>query len=362
MSAAVPRDAATVVVVREAPQGGERLEVLLLQRAERGDHNSGAWVFPGGLVDAGDREAAQLSIGMTDAQASAKLKLPQGGLAFYLAAIRECFEESGILFAVDAQGEFVSLEGEAGAQLAALRHELKDGKCTLADICRRFSLRLVPEQLHYIGHWLTPAGRAKRFDTRFFLAIAPRQQVAMHDAAETLDHVWIGPDEALSPSNARRLMTPTRAMLRTIAPFAGTKALAQWAESPREVERVLPRLALCADGVQPVMPGHPAFEEIGKLDPEGDSHVWSELRPGEPVKVGEHVERITGADGRNTYRVESSARGWEEVDPEAGARLVAEDRIVIARDRSGVPAEMLDAAEWLAPAQGFLQRLHAPRE
>lgn len=358
MSAAVPRDAATVVVMRAAADAAGGLQVLLLQRAERGDHNSGAWVFPGGLVDPGDREATGLAVGMTDAQASERLGLPSGGLAFYLAAIRECFEESGILFAVDAHGEFVSLEGEPGAQLAALRHELKDGRCTLADICRRFSLRLAPERLHYIGHWLTPVGRTKRFDTRFFLAIAPRQQTAMHDASETLDHVWIAAQEALSPSNARRLMTPTRAMLDAVRPFRDIESLAQWAASLRRIERVLPRLGAGDKGPEPVLPHHPAYEEIGKLDPEGRGDVWPELRPGVAVRIGEHVLRITGADGRNSYRVGSDAGGWHDVAP-GEVRLVAADRIVIAPERSRVPPEMLAAADWLAPSQGFLQRLRA---
>jgi 8-oxo-dGTP pyrophosphatase MutT (NUDIX family) len=356
MTAAVPRDAATVVVVHSKPVDEHGLEVLLLQRAERGDHNSGAWVFPGGLVDPGDREAAELPMGMTDEQASATLGLERGGLAFYLAAVRECFEESGILFAVDGQGRFVSLEGEVGAQLARLRTELKEGRCTLADLCRRFDLRLVPERFHYIGHWLTPAGRAKRFDTRFFLAIAPQQQTAMHDASETLDHVWIAANEALAPSNARRLMTPTRAMLETVARFGDTQSLEAWAASPRAVVKVLPRLSLTATGVQPIQAGHPAYDEIGKLDPDGRSDVWSELRPGEPVRIGEHVVRETAADGRNRYQVGSDAAGWQSV-PAGTVRLVAEDRIVIAPDRAAVPQELLLQADWLAGHQGFLQKL-----
>jgi 8-oxo-dGTP pyrophosphatase MutT (NUDIX family) len=354
VTAAVPRDAATVVVVRDIGAG---LEVLLLQRAERGDHNSGAWVFPGGLLDRADREAAAWATGLTDEQASAALGLERGGLAFFIAAIRECFEESGILFAQDAQGAFVSLEGEAGAQLAALRHELVDGACDLADICRRFSLRLVPEQLHYIGHWLTPAGRAKRFDTRFFLAIAPTGQTAMHDASETLDHVWIPPRDALSPSNARRLMTPTRAMLELLLPFPSADALAAWAMTPRQVERVLPRLAMSPAGVEPVRAEHPAYDEIGKLDPDGRGDVWSKLRPGVAVRIGEHVERITGADGRNTYRVGCDSEGWQVVDPAVSTRLVAQDRIVIAPDRASVPASMHDSADWIALPEGFLRRL-----
>jgi len=353
MTVAKPRDAATVVVVRDAGAG---LEVLLLQRAERGDHNSGAWVFPGGLLDPGDRDAAASATGITDEQASALLGLERGGLAFFIAAIRECFEECGILFAQDAEGAFASLEGEEGAQLAALRHEQKNGACDLANICGRFSLRLTPESLHYIGHWLTPAGRIKRFDTRFFLAIAPARQTALHDASETLDHVWISPRDALSPGNARRLMTPTRAMLELLLPFESAKALADWAKAPRQVDRVLPRLAMGPSGVQPLLPGHPAYDEVGKLDPEGRGDAWGEVRPGVPVRIGEHVERIPGADGRNTYRVGNDSEGWQAVDA-ASVRLVEADRIVIAPDRASVPTAMQASADWLALPEGFLRRL-----
>lgn len=353
MTAAVPRDAATVVVVREAGAG---LEVLLLQRAERGDHNSGAWVFPGGLVDPGDRAAGEWTSGLTDGQASARLGLEHGGLAFFVAAIRECFEESGILFAKDATGEFASLDGSAGAQLAESRHSLQGGACELGEICRRFCLELAPDQLHYIGHWLTPAGRAKRFDTRFFLAIAPARQTALHDASETLDHVWITPAAALSPGNARRLMTPTRAMLELLLPFASAQALQAWAGSDRTVERVLPRLAMGPAGVQPVMPGHAAYDEVGKLDPDGRGEAWGELRPGVAVRIGEHVERTTQADGRNSYRVGGDSQGWQAVDPSC-VHLVAADRIVIAPDRASVPDDVRASADWIALPEGFLRTL-----
>ena len=344
-----PRNAATVVVVRDGQSG---LEVLLLQRAERGDHNSGAWVFPGGLVDPQDAQVSAPA--MSDAQASSRLDVAGGGLAFYVAAIRECFEEAGILFALDARGEIASLAGALGDALAALRDAVGTGACPLADVLRQFELTLAPERLHYIGHWLTPLGRAKRFDTRFFLAIAPQRQLAMHDANETLDHVWLAPAEALSPANSRRLMTPTRAMLDLLLPFRDTSELAAWAASPRRVDRVLPRLALGAQGLQPVLPGHPAYDEVGKLDAEGRCDAWCELRPGVPVRIGEHVVRIAGATG-NRYLVETP-EGEVSVDPqrEPAPCLVAGDRIVIVRDTASLTPQLREDADWLAPAEGFL--------
>ena len=350
-----PRDAATVVVVRDAarPQGG--IEVLLLRRADGSDHNSGAWVFPGGLVDPGDR-ACEVPLELSDSLASSRLGLPQGGLAYYLAAIRECFEEAGILFAVDAQGEFAALDSHGASETSAIRADLRQGKCTLADLCRQYSLRLVPERLHYVAHWLTPLGRAKRFDTRFFVAIAPALQAAMHDSTETMEHVWIAPSDALSPSNARHLMVPTRALLETVLQFRNTADLMHWAAISRDIERVQPRLALGALGLESIRPDHPAYAEIGMLDPEGRCDISCELRPGAPVRLSEHIVRITDAHGRNTYRVGNDAQGWEEVMPST-ERLIAVDRIVIARDRASVPPALLAEADWLAGREGFLQPL-----
>ena len=111
------RAAATLVVVRDAAVG---TEVLLLRRAERGDHNSGAWVFPGGLVEAGDRDCHAWCAGIDDASASARLGLAAGGLDYYVAALRECFEECGLLLASGAQGIEQS-DGTLAAALAGWR-------------------------------------------------------------------------------------------------------------------------------------------------------------------------------------------------------------------------------------------------
>src|SRR3954471_4451205 len=100
-STSPPRPAATLVVARDGAQG---VDVLLLLRAERGDHNSGAWVFPGGLVDAADHDAYGCTQG-DDAVVSRRLGLACGGLAYPIAAVRECFEESGLLFADNAKAE-----------------------------------------------------------------------------------------------------------------------------------------------------------------------------------------------------------------------------------------------------------------
>lgn len=308
-----PRPAATLVVVRDAAEG---LEVLLLQRADKGDHNSGAWVFPGGLVDAADMQAQAHCAGLDDARASARLGLPAGGLAFHVAALRETFEEAGLLFATDRDGQAVDLQGEAGGRLAAARHALQRGATDIATVCRENGLRLQVDALHHIAHWLTPLGRAKRFDTRFFLAVLPPGQRSAHDEVETVQQVWLTPAQALSPAHTRRLMTPTRAVLEELAAHAATAALLAWAARPRQVQRVLPRLATGTKGETPLLPGHPAWDEVGRLDPVGRGDVWCEPRAGAAVTLSPAVRRLTAAETlQHSYLVECAADAWAVIDP-----------------------------------------------
>lgn len=310
---AVARPSATLVVVRDAPDGPE---LLLLQRADKGDQNSGVWVFPGGLVDAADRRCHAHCAGLDDAAASARLGVGAGGLDFYVAAIRECFEEAGLLFALDGSGEIVGMQRDTGARLAALRGPLHRGESQLAEVCADFGLRLAAGRLFYIGHWVTPLGLPKRFDTRFFLAVLPPGQASTHDAVETLDQVWLRPAVALAPENSRRLLKVTRAVIETIGSFAGMEALMDWARSPREVKMVMQRRSVDSAGPRTLMPHEPAFAEVGRLDPLGVGTAWCELRPGVPVRLSPRVLRITagGPDGRNSYLVGDEQGGWAAID------------------------------------------------
>lgn len=308
---AVPRLSATLVVVRQGPGG---LELLLLRRADKGDQNSGAWVFPGGLVETSDRHCHPACAGLDDAQASARLGVQHGGLDFFVAAIRECFEEAGLLFAVDRRDRLVDLKSDAGARLAGQRGPLHGGERQFADLCRDFGLRLAADQLFYIGHWVTPLGLPKRFDTRFFLAVLPEGQASMHDEIETLDHVWLRPATALAPENSRRLLRVTRSVIETVGGFADTEALLAWARSPRDVPMVMQRRCLASEGPRSIMPDHPAFAEVGRLDPHGDCTAWCELRPGVGVRLSPRVLRVTSAASHNSYLVGSVSGEWAVIN------------------------------------------------
>ncbi len=315
-----PRPAATIVVVRDGAQG---IEVLLSRRAERGDHNSGAWVFPGGIVDAGDRQSHDHCAGLDDAAASARLGLPAHGLDYYVAAVRECFEESGLLFATDASGALVRLDNEAGLALGAWRGPLHRNERTLGEMCREFGLTLALDRIAYLSHWLTPLARPKRFDTRFFIAAAPLSQTAAFDGTEMVEQLWLRPADALARAHELKLMTPTQKTLELVGRYATVEALLAWARGPREVALIMPRVAQGKQGLRPVLPDEPAFAELGRIDPAGHGHGCYDIQVGTPVRLSPRLIRVSADNGSlmtgpgtNTYLLGGGARNeWAVIDP-----------------------------------------------
>lgn len=315
-----PRPAATIVVVRDGAGG---IEVLLSRRAERGDHNSGAWVFPGGIVDPGDRAAHDCCAGVDDAAASARLGLPANGLDYYIAAVRECFEESGLLYATDASGELVGLDDATGARLAAWRGPLHRNERPLGEMCREFGLTLALDRLVYLSHWLTPLARPKRFDTRFFIAAAPTSQTAAFDGTEMVEQLWLRPAEALARANELKLMTPTQKTLELVGRYDRVDALLAWARAPREVALIMPRVAHGKQGMRPVLPDEPAFAELGRIDPAGHGSGCYDIQVATPVRLSPRLIRVTANNGSlmtgpgtNTYLVGGGASNeWAVIDP-----------------------------------------------
>jgi glyoxylase-like metal-dependent hydrolase (beta-lactamase superfamily II)/8-oxo-dGTP pyrophosphatase MutT (NUDIX family) len=315
-----PRASATLVVVRDSIEG---IEVLLSRRAERGDHNSGAWVFPGGVNDPSDALARDCCGGIDDASANARLGLATGALSYYVAAVRECFEESGLLFATDARGELVRLDDEAGAALRAWRGPLHRGERTLVELCREFGLTLALDRLVYLSHWLTPLGRAKRFDTRFFIAELPPAQTAEFDGTEMVEQLWLRPADALARAVELKLMTPTQTTLALIGRYAKVSALLAWAREPREIGLIMPRVGSGHQGMRPVLPDEPAWAEIGRLDPAGHGTSCYDIQVGTKVRLSPRLIRVTANNGSmmtgpgtNTYLIGGGARNeWAVIDP-----------------------------------------------
>jgi glyoxylase-like metal-dependent hydrolase (beta-lactamase superfamily II)/8-oxo-dGTP pyrophosphatase MutT (NUDIX family) len=315
-----PRLAATIVVVRDGTNG---LEVLLSRRAENTDHTSGAWVFPGGILDRDDRAAHAACAGLDDAQASRRLGLDHGGLDFWVAAIRECFEESGLLFGYAAEGGLVDLDGADAARLAAWRGALHRGERTIASLCETEGIRLAADRLVYLSHWLTPLGRPKRYDTRFFIGAAPAAQTALFDGTEMVEQLWIAPAEALARTGSLKLLTPTQKTLETISHFADAASLMAWAAAPRAVSLTMPRVATGSEGLQPVLPEAPAWAELGRIDPAGHGHASYEIVADRAVRLSDRVIRVTAGNGSvmtgpgtNTYLIGGGrVNEWAVIDP-----------------------------------------------
>src|ERR1700753_3800884 len=188
--AVAPRPASTVLLLRDSAVG--EIEVFMMVRHYEIDFNSGALVFPGGSVDKGDQEIIgnpELCSGGEGLDASA--------LSFRIAAIRETFEESGILLA-RPHGSKALIDAKRASEIeAAHRTALCEGKISFAKVLADSGIRLALDELVPYAHWITPEGVPKRFDTWFFLAAAPPEQVGAHDGKESTDSIWLSPREAL---------------------------------------------------------------------------------------------------------------------------------------------------------------------
>ena len=260
------RDAATVMLVRDGPGG---MEVFMLRRNLNSDFVGGAYVFPGGAVDQADRAADLEAVcdGRTDAEASRILGVSQGGLAFWVAAIRECFEEAGVLLAYrqgeSEGGRVISFRDEAvAARFASHRDALNAGTLRLVDLCRTEGLRLDARRIHYFSHWITPLGAPRRYDTRFFVAAAPPEQVPLHDDRETIAHLWVTPAAALERERRGELemILPTIKNLEAISRFDRASDLLAAASTIEHVPAIQPRVVRDGEGVRIVLPGDEGYD------------------------------------------------------------------------------------------------------
>lgn len=195
------RPASTILLLREGATSA--FEVFMMVRHYQIEFASGALVFPGGSVDAGDRailERPELYAAVPDQQAAS--------LHFRIAAIRETFEESGILLARPRGSDDLITASRATEIETAHRTALCEGKVEFADIVSENGLVLALDLLVPYAHWITPVGLPKRFDTWFFLAAAPPEQIGAHDGKESTDSIWLSPADALAGGDSGRFTLP----------------------------------------------------------------------------------------------------------------------------------------------------------
>lgn len=252
--------AATVLLLRDGSQGPE---VFMVQRHHRIDFATGALVFPGGKVDKGDVSAAVME------RCPGIGSIPAPMQSFRIAALREAFEESGILLA-RRKGSEALLTGAEVRNLYDWRKRLETREVALGAFLDAENLLLECESLLPYAHWITPEGMPKRFDTHFFISVSPEGHDGAHDGRESVDSVWIRPEEALADAEAgkRQIIFPTRMNLALLTGHDDCAAILQSVRE-REIVTVLPKVR--QDGSRmllkiPFEAGYPVSEEV--FDPE----------------------------------------------------------------------------------------------
>ncbi len=325
-----PRPAATIILFRETAAAPE---VFLLQRTPEAVFLPGAYVFPGGALDAEDatERAARRVLGLTDAQASARMGLASGGLAYWFAAARECFEEAGILLAVDRDGRPV--EPRRAAALAHLRAPLNAGTLEFSRLLEDEGLFVPAGEIAYFSHWITAPGRPRRFSTRFFVACAPAGQGGAHDREETVSSAWLGAREALERHRRGEieLIFPTRSSLADLAAFPTPRAVLEHAKSLGDIEANAACWALDHEGSKRLFRrADPPYHEIHWSDPEETGETCFVLQPGVAKRLDRLVTRViapnpgfmTGA-GTNSYLVGEGELAVIDPGPEIDSHVEA---------------------------------------
>ena len=267
------RPAATVMLVDDRPD----LQVFMMERHANTVFAGGMWVFPGGAVDQDDgtRFMQAMSVHRSDREASALMGLDSGGLAFYIAAVREAFEEAGILLALN-RDKLTRLDlSDAGSALRFRKHrdDVNDRKRNFLEILQQENLIVDAGAMHYVARWITPIGPPRRFDARFFVVRMPVNQIPVHDDRELVHSCWMPPRVILEKVESEEmvLMTPTLRMVKNLAMFESAEKVisAAAANLPDQRARVN------TDTNTIVMPGEPGYD-TGTVHQENG---WIRLRP-----------------------------------------------------------------------------------
>jgi 8-oxo-dGTP pyrophosphatase MutT (NUDIX family) len=268
--------AATLMLLDDRPE----LEVLMLRRRPGSAFVGGMFVFPGGGVEADDAGAdvASLCTGPSAAAADRRLGLPSGGLAYWVAAVRETFEEAGVLLARHAStGRGLDLSNAATAhRFAAHREAVDSGALAFAEVLRRERLELALDAMFFAARWITPPGMPRRYDTRFFLARLPAGQTPLHDRREAVHSQWMCPAEALGrcADGELAMLPPTRGMLRILAGFADTGAALVAAEDQQEGPDRAARIVRAGDAWRALLPGDAGYEAGAARPLEAWLRLW----------------------------------------------------------------------------------------
>lgn len=241
-STAPLKPASTILLVRDCQKPRDKLEVFMVVRHHQIDFASGALVFPGGKVDDADMNPALADFLPETEQKDDPLR------PFKVASIRESFEEANILLARNrSTGELVT--HERLRDLAKYRVPLQKGELPLLEMIRNENLELATDLLGHYAHWITPSYMPKRFDTHFFIAEAPPHQLAAHDGTESVDSVWVGPNEVLEEADKGKytVIFPTRMNVEVLCRFENCETAVRHAKSTKPYT-VEPKVEITEEG------------------------------------------------------------------------------------------------------------------
>jgi 8-oxo-dGTP pyrophosphatase MutT (NUDIX family) len=253
-SVAEPRPSTSVILVRNAPAG---LETFMVRRHVNSPVAPSAYVFPGGTVRADDRAYAAQDSAALSYELSCRSDTPVGAeeaRALYVCAVRELFEEAGVLLVRDPSGNALRVAESDVAQqerLETTRLALQAHALSITQVLSDFECEPAFDLLIPFSHWITPRALATRFDTRFFVAELPPGQLALHDTIETSEGVWLSPTQALEPEY--HTVFATAHHLRRLAPFSSVSALLAYARTKR-IRAVQPVVGESGEGMRAMIP------------------------------------------------------------------------------------------------------------
>ncbi|WP_298214310.1 MBL fold metallo-hydrolase [Acidovorax sp.] len=305
------RPAATVLLLRDAPNDGG-LEVLMTRRSDKASFAPGAYVFPGGGIDALDA-APETHAAADRRPTQSALHLTQA-----IAAIRESFEELGILLARHADGPRQGAMANDEDIAAIDRHQ------PFVAQCQARGLRLAADSVYLLAHWTADRDLARRFEVPFLVARMPEGQEPVADESEQFEPVWVRPADALARHEAGQffMIFPTIRTLRRLASFANTQAALDAVAHEQPLWVSCPRAGLLAGKESRYMEDEMPFGELALVCPDGQIVHPLDWQTERPVPLLRNVQRLTAPNpgvmtgpGTNSYLVGNPATGFIAIDP-----------------------------------------------
>jgi len=251
------------MIVRDSDIG---VQVFMMKRSLRSSFG-GIWVFPGGILEDQDQDIAKKNYcnGIDEKKAKAILNYDQESLTYWIASLRETFEETGALIANRDNNSFFTPTEDEAINLERLRSDLNNGKISFISILKQLKLKIALERLIYISHWITPDVETKRYTTRFFLTSLNEEVTMTHDDLEGTDSKWIGINEALEAHKAGRisLIMPTIKNLESISSYKNTQEMisAKNAIKAKDIPAIEPKFFKENGQWKGLLPGEYGYED-----------------------------------------------------------------------------------------------------